>query len=151
RRWSTYGFVQETASIDGDREENDRLGAGGAYRIAERVKIDGEVSNGDLGAGGKIRTNYLHNDRTTLYLNYALENERTDNGFLGTRGSEGNTVAGVKTRLSDSTSVYLEERYQNSAFSSGLTHSTGINLAPTERFNLAANTHLGTLRAAATG
>src|SRR6185295_2628609 len=73
------------------------------------------------------------------------------NGLLATRGSEGNTVAGVKTRLSDSTSVYLEERYQNSAFTSGLTHSTGITLAPTERMNLAASTDIGTLRDALTG
>ncbi len=151
RRWSAYGFVQDTMSLDGNREENARVGTGGAYRISERLKIDAEVSNGDLGAGGKIGTNYLHNDRTTLYLNYALENERTDNGLLATRGSEGNTVAGVKTRLSDSTSVYLEERYQNSAFQSGLTHSTGISLAPTERLNLGASTDIGTLRDSVTG
>jgi hypothetical protein len=151
RRWSTYGFVQDTVEIDGTREENGRVGAGGSYRISERLKIDAEVSNGDLGTGGKIGTNYLHNDRTTLYLNYALENERTDNGLLATRGSEGNTVAGVKTRLSDSTSVYLEERYRNSDWSSGLTHATGISLAPTERLNLSANTDVGTLRDMVTG
>jgi flagellar motor protein MotB len=151
RRWSTYGFLQDTVSVDGDREDNARLGTGGSYRISERLKIDAEVSNGDLGVGGKLGTNYLHNDRTSLYLNYALENERTDNGLLATRGSEGNTVAGVKTRLSDSTSVYLEERYQNSAFSSGLTHSTGVSLAPNERLNLGASTDIGTLRDAVTG
>ncbi len=151
RRWSTYGFLQDTVSVDGDREENARIGTGGSYRLGERLKIDAEVSNGDLGAGGKVGTNYMHNDRTTLYMNYALENERTDNGLLATRGSEGNTVAGVKTRLSDSTSVYLEERYQNSAFQSGLTHSTGISLAPTERLNLGASTDIGTLRDAVTG
>ena len=87
------------STIDGTREENGRIGTGGSYRISERLKVDAEVSDGDLGTGGKIGTNYLHNDRTTLYLNYALENERTDNGLLATRGSEGNTVAGVKTRL----------------------------------------------------
>jgi hypothetical protein len=150
-RWGAYGFVQDTVAIDGNREENARIGTGGSYRITERLKVDAEISNGDLGAGGKIGTNYLHNDRTTLYLNYALENERTDNGLLATRGSEGNTVAGVKTRLSDSTSVYLEERYRNSDFSSGLTHATGISLAPTERLNLGANTDIGTLRNALTG
>jgi hypothetical protein len=150
-RWSAYGFVQDTVAIDGNREENGRVGTGGSYRITERLKIDAEISDGDLGAGGKIGTNYLHNDRTTLYLNYALENERTDNGLLATRGSEGNTVAGVKTRLSDSTSVYLEERYRNSDFSSGLTHATGISLAPTERLNLGANTDIGTLRNTLTG
>ena len=150
-RWGAYGFVQDTVSIDGDREENGRIGTGGSYRISERLKVNAEVSDGDLGAGGKVGTNYLHNDRTTLYLNYALENERTDNGLLATRGSEGNTVAGVKTRLSDSTSVYLEERYRNSDWSSGLTHATGISLAPTERLNLGANTDIGTLRDALTG
>jgi hypothetical protein len=151
RRWSAYGFVQDTTSIDGDREENGRVGTGGSYRISERLKVDAEVSDGDLGQGGKLGTNYLHNDRTTLYLNYALENERTDNGLLATRGSEGSTVAGVKTRLSDSTSVYLEERYRNSDYSSGLTHATGISLAPTERLNLGANTDIGTLRNMLTG
>jgi flagellar motor protein MotB len=150
-RWSAYGFMQDTVAIDGNREENGRIGSGGSYRITERLKVDAEVSNGDLGAGGRIGTNYLHNDRTTLYLNYALENERTDNGLLATRGSEGNTVAGVKTRLSDSTSVYLEERYRNSDYSSGLTHATGISLAPTERLNLGANTDIGTLRNTLTG
>jgi hypothetical protein len=84
-------------------------------------------------------------------MNYALENERTDNGLLAMRGSEGNTVAGVKTRLSDSTSVYLEERYRNGDYSSGLTHATGISLAPTERLNLGASTDIGTLRDAVTG
>ncbi len=150
-RWGAYGFVQDTVSIDGDREENGRIGTGGSYRISERLKVNAEVSDGDLGVGGKVGTNYLHNDRTTLYLNYALENERTDNGLLATRGSEGNTVAGVKTRLSDSTSVYLEERYRNSDWSSGLTHATGISLAPTERLNLGASTDIGTLRDALTG
>ncbi len=151
RRWSAYGFVQDTTDLDGTREENGRVGTGGSYRISERLKVDAEVSDGDLGTGGKIGTNYLHNDRTTLYMNYALENERTDNGLLPTRGSEGNTVAGVKTRLSDSTSVYLEERYRNSDWSSGLTHATGISLAPTERLNLSANTDIGTLRNMDTG
>src|SRR5690606_31507356 len=116
-RWSAYGFVQETVSLDGDREENSRIGTGGSYSISERLKINAEVSNGDLGAGGRVGTSYMHSDRTSLYLNYALENERTDNGLLPVTGAEGNLVAGVKTRLSDSTSVYLEERYRDSAWS----------------------------------
>ena len=57
----------------------------------------------------------------------------------------------MKTRLSDSSSVYIEERYQNSDWSSGLTHATGINLAPTERLNFGASTDFGTLRDTLTG
>ena len=49
--------------------------------------IDAEVSDGDLGEGGRIGTNYLHSDRTSMHLNYALENERTDNGLRSGRGA----------------------------------------------------------------
>ena len=56
------------------------------------------MSDGDLGAGGRLGTNYLFSERTTLYLNYALENERTDNGLRG--GRRGNLVSGVKRALS---------------------------------------------------
>jgi hypothetical protein len=151
RRWSAYGFVQESTSVDGGREQNSRVGTGGSYRISERLRMSAEVSDGDLGAGGKLGTSYLPSERTTLYLNYALENERTDNGLRPATGTGGNLIAGVKTRLSDSTSVYLEERYRTSDWSSGLTHATGIQLAPTERLNLSASTDIGRLQDMTTG
>jgi flagellar motor protein MotB len=150
-RWRAYGFVQDTVSVDGDRTVNSRFGTGGSYRLSERLRIDAEVSDGDLGAGGKLGTSYMHSDRTTLYVNYALENERTDNGLRSARGTEGNVIAGVKSRLSDSTSVYLEERYRYGDLSAGLTHATGISLAPTERLNFGASTDIGTLRDMQTG
>jgi hypothetical protein len=49
--WRAYGFVQDTVSADGNREENSRVGAGGSYRLTERFKLDAEVSAGDLGPG----------------------------------------------------------------------------------------------------
>jgi hypothetical protein len=33
-RWSAYGFVQDTLSVTGDREENGRVGTGGSYRFS---------------------------------------------------------------------------------------------------------------------
>jgi hypothetical protein len=150
-RWRAYGFAQDTVSVDGDRAANSRFGTGGTYRLSERLRIDAEVSDGDLGTGGKLGTSYMHSDRTTFYVNYALENERTDNGLRSARGTEGNVIAGVKSRLSDSTSVYLEERYRYGDLSTGLTHATGISLAPTERLNLGASTDIGTLRDMQTG
>ena len=47
--------------------------------------------------------------------------------------------------MSDSSSVYLEERYQDTDMLSGLTHATGVDLAANERWNLGANTEIGTL------
>jgi len=149
--WSAYAFKQDTLSTTGDRETNARIGMGGSYRLSERFRMDAEVSDGDLGKGGRIGTNYLHSDRTSMYLNYSLENERTDNGLRSSRGSEGNLVTGVKSRLADSTSVFLEERYQHNNVMTGLTHATGISFSPAEKWNLGINTDIGTLRDMQTG
>jgi hypothetical protein len=146
--WRSYGFIQDTVASTGTREDNGRLGVGGAYRFSERLLVEGEVSEGDLGAAGKLGTNYLYSERTSVYLNYALENERTDNGLGGRRGS---LVSGARSRLSDSASVYLEERYQHTDRSSGLTHATGVNLALSDRWNLGANADIGVLEDRQTG
>jgi flagellar motor protein MotB len=145
--WRTYGFVQNTIAASGGREGNDRIGVGGSYRFTKRFRVDGEASEGDLGPGGKIGTSFLFSDLTNLYLNYSLENERTDNGV---QVRQGNLISGVKRRLTDTSSVYLEERYQNGG-QTGLTRATGINLVPKERWNFAGSTEIGKLRDSQTG
>jgi flagellar motor protein MotB len=146
--WRAYGFVQETVAVSGGREDNGRIGAGGSFSLTKRLKIDAEVSDGDLGTGGRVGTNFLYSERTSLYLNYEMESERTDNGL---RGRQGTLVSGVKRRLSDSSSVYFEERYQNGESLAGLTHTTGIHLVARERWNLGANGEFGTLHNSMTG
>ena len=146
--WRAYGFAQDTVSSSDGREDNSRIGAGGSYSPTKRFRIDGEASGGDLGAGGRIGTNFLYSDRTSLYLNYLMENDLSDSGQ---RVRRGNLVSGMKNRLSDSSSVYVEERYQNGGPLTGLTHATGINLVAQERWNLGANAELGTLHDSLTG
>jgi hypothetical protein len=142
-QWTAYGFVQETIYSSGNREDNGRIGIGGSMRFTDRFNVVGEVSGGDLGTGGMLGTEYLYSDRTTVYSNYTLENERTDNGLLARKG---NMASGFKTRYSDSASVYLEERYIHGDVPAGLMHSTGVKLVPFERVNLDANLNLGTLK-----
>ncbi|HNP62307.1 MAG TPA: OmpA family protein [Woeseiaceae bacterium] len=149
--WNVYGFVQETVSVTGSREENARAGVGGTVQISEKLQIDAEVSDGDLGGGGRLGSTYKYSDNTSLYLNYTLENERADNGLTTVRGSQGNLVAGVKSRFSDSSSVFLEERYQHNDTMMGLTHSTGISFAPGETWSFGLNTDIGTLLDTYTG
>ena len=142
-RWTTYGFVQETVQSTGNREDNGRVGAGGSLRLTDRFHVTGEVSGGDLGPGGKIGTEYLYSDRTTLYSNYSLENnERTDNGLLARSGK---MASGFRTRYSDSASVYAEERYTHGDVPTGLMHSAGVKLVVFDRVNLGAKLDLGTL------
>jgi flagellar motor protein MotB len=142
-RWTTYGFVQETIQASGNREDNGRIGAGGSLRLTDRFNVAGEISGGDLGTGGKLGTEYLYSDRTTLYSNYTLENERTDNGLLARNGK---MASGFRTRYSDSASVYLEERYTHGDVPTGLMHSTGVKLVSFDRVNIGANLDLGTLK-----
>jgi len=142
QRWSAYGFTQNSLQTTDNREKNDRIGAGGSLLLTDRLKATGEISGGDLGAGARLGTEFLYSDRTTLYSNYALENERSDNGL---RARKGNLVSGFRTRYSDSVSLYLEEHYSYGDVPTGLTHSTGVDLAPTDRLNFGATLDLGTL------
>ncbi len=146
--WRTYTFVQDTLSKTDNREDNGRIGVGGSYEFGDRLRMNMEVSDGDVGAGGRLGTNYQLSDRTNLYLNYALENERTDNG---SRARSGNLISGVKRRLSDSSSVYLEERYQDTDLMAGLTHATGVTLTAKDRWTMGANMEVGTLTDVETG
>ncbi len=146
--WRAYAFVQETVASSGGRQDNGRIGVGGSDRPKVRFKIDAEVSDGDLGFGARLGTSYLYSERTNLYLNYALENERTDNGQEVRRG---NLVTGAKRKLSDTSSVYMEERYQDHGSLAGLTHATGINLVASERWNVGASTEVGKLHDSLSG
>ena len=148
KRWTAYSFVQETIQSSGNREDNDRIGVGGSLRFTDRFKMNGEISDGDLGTGGKLGTEYLYSDRTTLYSNYTLENERSDDGLLSRKG---NMASGFRTRYSDSASVYLEEKYTHGDVPTGLTHSTGVKLVASDRLNFGANLDLGTLKDNETG
>jgi flagellar motor protein MotB len=141
-KWRAYGFVQDTIASDGNREDNGRIGAGGSYRPTKRFRIDAEASDGDLGPGGRIGTDFLYSEKTSFYLNYSLENERTDTGLRERRGT---VTSGMKRRLSDDSSVFVEERYQDSTTMSGLTHAAGINLVAKDRWNFGASAEVGTL------
>ena len=147
-RWTAYSFLQDSLQTTRDRGDNFRAGTGGSFRLTNRCNVTGEVSGGDQGAAGTIGTEYLYSDRTTLYLNYALENDRTDNGL---RARKGNLTSGFRTRYSDSLSMYAEERYTHGNVPSGLMHSTGVDLSPDDRLNLGCNLDFGTLEDYQTG
>jgi uncharacterized repeat protein (TIGR01451 family)/fimbrial isopeptide formation D2 family protein len=141
-QWSAYTFGQGTLRKTEDRDANHRGGIGGAYRITDRLAVDGEVSHGNLGPAVRLGTSFQRSENTQRYLSYALENER---GYDGLHRRQGNLVSGVKTRMSDSSSVYLEDRYQHGDSATGLARAMGITLAPTDRWTLGATWELGTL------
>ena len=146
--WNTYVFTQSTLDTTGNREENDRSGVGGGYRVSDRFKFNAEASSGDLGTAGKLGTEYLYTDRTSLYANYSLDNERADNGL---RSHRGNMATGFRTRYSDSASVYMEEKYTHGDVPTGLTSTLGVDLAPADKWNFGAKIDIGQLQDNVTG
>lgn len=130
--WSVYGFVQETVKSTEIRNNNDRFGIGGRYKIIDPLGLTGEISGGDGGTGGKLGADWRVNERSQLYLNYTLDTDRTDNLY---RGRQGRLTSGGKTRYSDNLSVYIEERLQHGAGPSGLIHAFGLDLAALDVWN----------------
>jgi len=141
-RFRSYAFGQMTLHRTRDREQNRRAGVGGAYRVNDRIEVDGEVSYGDSGPATRIGTSYQQSESTHRYLSYTLDNER---GVNGRHARRGNLVSGARTRLSDSSSVYQEDRYQHSDGSDGLSRAMGVDYAPDDRWTFGASWELGTL------
>ncbi len=146
--WTAYGFAQGTAATTGSREDNNRIGSGGSIRPTDRLTLDGELSAGNLGMGAKAGTDYLVSDRTNVYSAYTFENARSDNGL---RSRRGNWNTGMRSRYTDTTSVYGEERYTHGDVPTGLTHAFGVDYTPDERWNFGGNIEAGTLEDKNTG
>ena len=146
--WTTYGFAQATAAKNGNRVDNNRIGAGGSVRATNRVMLDGELSFGDQGTGAKGGVDYLVSDRTNVYSAYTYEDARSDNGVSARRGNWNN---GIRSRYTDTTSVYAEERYTHGDVPTGLTHAFGVDYTPDERWNLGGSIEMGILEDKKTG
>jgi hypothetical protein len=54
-RWTAYGSGQGTLATTGNREDNNRYGAGGSYQITDRFKLNGELSDGSARPAGSAR------------------------------------------------------------------------------------------------
>ncbi|MBV1920566.1 MAG: hypothetical protein KUG73_07770, partial [Pseudomonadales bacterium] len=130
--WSLWGFTQATLHRDDERDRNHRAGVGGVYQIAEHAALNGEISAGDMGLGIVGGIDYQWSDRTSIYSNYQLDNDRTDNGA---RSRNGQFVFGVRNRWSDSANVYAEGRRLSGGQGSGLMQGYGINYAPTDAWS----------------
>ena len=140
--WEAYGFVQGTAALSGDRDENNRAGVGGGLRINERLKVLAEVSDGNMGIGGKLGADYRLSDRSNAYLTYSMETENPNNAY---RGRQGSWVSGSSMRVSDEVRVFGEVRATQGAGPQSLTQAFGLDLSPNDRWNYGAKAEFGTV------
>lgn len=140
--WRIFGYLQGTARNTGNRPDNNRLGVGGEYQFNPRLKLNGEVSDGNGGLGGKIGADWRINDRSQIYTNYTLDTDRTDSSY---RGRQGVWTSGTRTRYSDNINIFAEERNVSGTGVSGLTHAFGLDLAAEDGWNFGFKGEIGDL------
>ena len=138
--WNAYGYAQATVDKSGNRSDNDRLGIGGGWQLSERLRLNGEVSGGDGGAGGKLGIDWRINDRSNAYLQFTQESERPD---LSERGRTSTWVTGGRYRMSDQVNLYAEDRFSRNVGSDSLTHAFGVDLSPSDRWTLGGRVETG--------
>jgi flagellar motor protein MotB len=140
--WDLYGFVQDTLQHTETRPENDRVGLGGSYPVSDAVKVGAEVSDGSLGGGGKLSTDYHIDERSNVYLNYTLAADQPDALNIGRSGT---LTSGTRYRYDDATSVFGEERLQTGAGTGSLTHAYGVDFSPTKQWTYGLKFEHGTI------
>ena len=140
--WNAYSYIQSTLETTETRRENDRVGLGGKLQISNRTKLDAEVSGGDGGTGSRVGLDYMATDRTSIYMAYLVDSDRSDTGY---RGRNGRSTLGFRSRYSDSLSVYGEERYSFGDQPTGLTHAYGVDIAPYDKWTVGLTMEAGTL------
>lgn len=148
-RYTIYALAQQTLKRDSGRDDNDRYGAGGSFRLNDRVALKGELTGGDGGLGGLAGVDYTVNDRTSHYINYVVDTNRSD---TGQRGRNSNLVSGTRSRYSDTVSVFSENRYRLAKEgTSGLIHAFGLDLTPDDAWTFGTKIERGTTSEPATG
>jgi outer membrane protein OmpA-like peptidoglycan-associated protein len=140
--WDIYGFVQDSAVHTETRPENDRAGLGGSYQVSSKARIGAEASDGSLGFGGKLSTDYRIDDHSNVYVNYTLAADQPDALYAGRAGT---LTTGTRYRYNDSTSVYGEERLQTGTASDMLTRAYGVDFTPSKLWTYGLKVERGTI------
>ena len=140
--WSLSVFGQKTVDRDGGRRRNDRIGVAGEVQPTDRLTVNAEMSDGDLGLGADAKATYAMGERGSLYLGYALAAENPD-GFTG--GRLGRLTAGARQRYSEHVSVFGEGRYEHGSGPTGLSQAYGVDFTPIKGWTFGLRFETGSL------
>ena len=140
------GFAQKTLERDGTRARNDRYGVGGEIQLSSRMKVSGEVSDGDGGVGANAQISLKKNDHSEIYFGYALDPDHPEQIYNGSGvdlRTHGVLTAGGRMQLNDALSFYGEERMGWGSDARSLTHAYGVKYKPDDKWALGASIEQG--------
>nr|AFP55392.1 conserved hypothetical protein [Sulfitobacter guttiformis] len=142
--WYIYG--QGTLDRSGGLERNNRVGAGAKYRFAKKWTLEGEISDGSLGAAGSALISYQRNETDNLYFGYRLDPDREFAGTDLIGKDRGQYVAGGRRQLSTDIDVYGENTYDMFGSHKSLTNTYGVEYRTTEQLTLLGSFEYGQVR-----
>ncbi|WP_274626753.1 TonB-dependent receptor [Arvimicrobium flavum] len=128
-----YVFAQGTLVTRRDIRRNDRVGVGGETKLTDKIGVTGEISYGNTGLGGLAAVTYEPTADNQYYVGYRLDPDRANSldrnyDLVGT--DRGAIVGGVKRKLGETASAYVENSYDMFGRRTSLTQTYGVVYTP---------------------
>ena len=115
-----YAIAQGTIDKSGSYESNDLLTLGIKAAINSKLDLRAELSRGDRGDGAILGADYRMSDSYSLYSNFTLSTDRTDNNKKA-------FTVGQRKSVSDQLKVYTEHQFTHETTQSGVGHTFGLD------------------------
>lgn len=139
-------FGQGTVAATGTMYRDDRAGVGGTFRLAEKVKTQGEVSYGTQGIGAAATLSYEPTADDKYYIGYKLDPERdiASNWPFQLVGEDlGSVVAGARHRFNQQWLAYAEDNMDLFGEHISLTQVYGVTYTPDAAWTVTGGTEVG--------
>ena len=139
---SVYAFGQATVDRDG-LPENNRLGLGGSWSNGNGSTVEGEISDGSLGVGGRVTYNYEDGSGSTRYVGYEIEPGRTLDGIALNGRDRGRIVAGGRQTVGSGVDMFGENTYDVFGRHRSLISSYGLTYARNDQETYTTSVEIG--------
>ncbi|THH35167.1 hypothetical protein E4Z66_15190 [Aliishimia ponticola] len=145
---SWHVFAQNTLERSGTLESNDRYGAGVSVAWDNGWSVEGELSDGDLGEGGRILVRNDKGEDGNSYIGYDLDPTHEVIGMTmsETGRSRGRYIFGGERPVSDTVTVFGENSYDRFGRYQTLTSAYGVTYEPTDRLSYLTAFEVGQIR-----
>ncbi len=115
-----YVIAQGTLGKSGAYEDNNLFTIGTKAKINSKLDFNAELSTGDRGDAATLGASYRLSDDYSVYSNYVLSTDTTDN-------KRNTFTIGQRKSVSNQLKVYTEHQFTHEDKQSGLGHTFGID------------------------
>ncbi|WP_417260586.1 hypothetical protein [Celeribacter sp.] len=146
-----YGYAQKTLARAGDLARNDRYGIGGIFDLGGNWRLEGEISDGDLGRGGRLLFRHEKGEYENTYFGYELDPDRELTGVDLEGTDKGRFVTGANRELGDGLTVFGENTYDMFGKHRALTSSYGAQYKHNDYLTYSGTFEYGQIRDSVNG